>query len=983
MVEPNLPFKVKAIFDYKSDYEDDLPFTSGQILTITAIENDEWYTGEYDGKSGMFPKNFVEILTTPTIPVSNRPIKKAEPQSETQESKTDSSPTNISKSPPTAPIAEEKSQSSPKSNQSSSSRVPMPQSFHSKPSDPYSIKKQFVAAAPSSYVPKITPRDESNLVAHPTHDTKQSDNVVKGTSVNENESTEESGPKVSLKERIALLQRKQQEEAEREEAALKRKEERAKKQAEEKERVKHLREQKSGEAQYTHKLEDHHPELEGAVGTKDDHDVSSVADSSKSIHDDANHLHEPTARSPSVGEPEEADEVNFEKSGEQDIDEDEEEQEEEDDEELKRKKLVERMAKISGGRNMFGMMGMPSPFGNTPSADTQPKKTKATPAAPTPESPVREPNATSEAAPSSAPEVPPHASAPKFSHESSSMAEDDEPSDSDQAEIITSNDIKQQLNHDDIHVSDSADDQHHPIRLKKYSTLEGEGTGYEADEDLSDITKPHDNHNQHPLKSQEKDSNETITLKEEQFGKDPTIPHPPIHPTPTSRDAPPIPPVPAVPPVPSRDANSVPPVPSRAAQSNFAPPVPPNPPSSHSTENQPHPPKLPSTHDRPPPPPPPTHQLQEEEETSSSEDDNFEIVERQPPTSAPPTRAETFESHHHNTKAAPPPPIPGAVPPPPIPIGEPPKRATTDISPLVHTSTGASINSLSQRQQGSRKSTDSTLSRSRSLKGSDQSQAEIALEQLEFEISNIKSTSDWWLKNGLPDPLVKKIGVDLIYEVDSNKLSKRGSRSIICRDFYILFYDLSQLILDLEYEESDPRNTIHLVNQFIKSNPVIRTDLLESNHRQFSSVIVNTAAQLIGQNLNENFINYVFNNPEIKSKILHPIGNKSFGVTIYKNFNNTNISKIDDIKPGDILWIKNGKFDTHKGLIGNKSISVGDDGNNSFTAIIYEFDPKKEKFKVIEQDNHGHISKESYKLNEFKGGRIRVFRPVSRQYVDW
>ena len=41
----------------------------------------------------------------------------------------------------------------------------------------------------------------------------------------------------------------------------------------------------------------------------------------------------------------------------------EEEEEEEETEEDKRRKLIERMAKISGGRNMFGMMGMPTPFG--------------------------------------------------------------------------------------------------------------------------------------------------------------------------------------------------------------------------------------------------------------------------------------------------------------------------------------------------------------------------------------------------------------------------------------------------------------------------------------------------------------------------------------------------------------------------------------------------------------------------------------------
>ncbi|KAI5951398.1 hypothetical protein KGF54_004472 [Candida jiufengensis] len=978
MAELELPFKVKAIFDYKSDYEDDLPFATGQIITITAIENDEWYTGEYDGKTGMFPKNFVEVLVAPTIPNSNRPVKKHEPENEVKEPE----PT-----PVVTKLVEEKKQS-PKT-ESPGAKVPMPHSYTSKPSDPYSIKKQFVAAAPSSYVPKITPRDESNLVAHQAHDTKHSEDIVKGTPVNEEEPKEESGPKVSLKERIALLQKKQQEEAEREAAALKRKEERAKKQAEDKERVKQLREQKSGEAQLAataaeeadEEVQNHSPIVPNHSGA-----------SEGVFH--SNHTGESKPRSLSAHEPEEIEEAEDEKEEDHEL-----EQGEEDDEELKRKKLVERMAKISGGRNMFGMMGMPSPFGASPPAD-KPKKAKSTPSAPIeqtqPQSPTQNVESTKQPSiPNSAPEIPHEKSAPKFSHESSSMAEDDEPSDSDQAEIITQNDINEQNHHHDVHVSDSADDQHRPIRLKKHSTLEGEGTGYEADEDLSDITRPHEtSKNEHLLKTHEKDSNETISLEEEQFGKNPTIPHPPIHPTPTSKDAPPIPPVPTVPPVPSRNLDSAPPIHHHELPSS--PPIPPVPSTLPSTENHPPPPQPPtrtstssSHHNQRPPPPAPPRQIEQDLSSSEEEDldyDKFEIVDRHPPSSAPPSRAQTFEGHHTR---APPPPIPGSVPPPPIPVGEPPKRATTELPPLVHTSTGASIGSQQQQQQPQvpqgRTSTDSTLSRSRSLKGngSEQSQAEIALEQLEFEIANIKSTSNWWFKNDLPDQLIKKIGIDLIYEVDSNKLIKRGDRSLIYRDFYILFYDLSQLIIELEFEENDPRNTVHLVNHFIKSNPVARKDLLENNHRQFSSTIVNTAAHFINQKLDDNLLNYVFNNPELKSKILQPIGNKSFGVTIYKNFNNSTISKIDDIKPGDILWIKNGKFNTHKGIIGNKSITVGDDNSSSFTAIIYEFDPKKEKFKVIEQDSAGHIKKESYKLSDFKSGRIRVFRPVSRQYVDW
>lgn len=105
MSEPNLPFKVKAIYEYKSDFEDDLAFGVGQLITVTEIEDEEWYSGTYEGKSGMFPKNFVEIVPEPLpIPIPARPTlkKKDEPVSETSTS-TDhivsSSPVNQVKSP--------------------------------------------------------------------------------------------------------------------------------------------------------------------------------------------------------------------------------------------------------------------------------------------------------------------------------------------------------------------------------------------------------------------------------------------------------------------------------------------------------------------------------------------------------------------------------------------------------------------------------------------------------------------------------------------------------------------------------------------------------------------------------------------------------------------------------------------------------------------------------------------------------------------
>ena len=80
----NPPFRVKAVFDYSSEHDDDLKFSIGQIITVTDEEDDDWYFGEYvdaDGEAqqGLFPRNFVERYEPTTPP---RPSKAARPRRE-------------------------------------------------------------------------------------------------------------------------------------------------------------------------------------------------------------------------------------------------------------------------------------------------------------------------------------------------------------------------------------------------------------------------------------------------------------------------------------------------------------------------------------------------------------------------------------------------------------------------------------------------------------------------------------------------------------------------------------------------------------------------------------------------------------------------------------------------------------------------------------------------------------------------------------
>ncbi|NXG46858.1 SH319 protein, partial [Psilopogon haemacephalus] len=57
--------RAKALYDFHGENEDELSFKAGDIITELESVDEDWMSGEIQGKSGIFPKNFVHILKTP------------------------------------------------------------------------------------------------------------------------------------------------------------------------------------------------------------------------------------------------------------------------------------------------------------------------------------------------------------------------------------------------------------------------------------------------------------------------------------------------------------------------------------------------------------------------------------------------------------------------------------------------------------------------------------------------------------------------------------------------------------------------------------------------------------------------------------------------------------------------------------------------------------------------------------------------------
>jgi myosin tail region-interacting protein MTI1 len=278
------PFKVKASFPYDSAHSEDLNFPAGQIINITKVEDDDWYEGEYtdasgEYKTGLFPKNFVEKYEPAPPP---RPVRSATnkslsapkqeqtkppaPESESEEEDV-ALPTSPAVTAPVvqapAPVPESKPQPAPKAVEQPVKTAPpaaakspppvaeKPSSFKDRiaafnrgsaaPIAPFKpaglastgfIKKPFVAPPPSrnAYVPppreqvvaKVYRREEDPEIAE--RQAQDLENAEKAGLVPAGEEEAEEAPKtVSLKERIALLQKQQAEQAARQNNAAKEK----------------------------------------------------------------------------------------------------------------------------------------------------------------------------------------------------------------------------------------------------------------------------------------------------------------------------------------------------------------------------------------------------------------------------------------------------------------------------------------------------------------------------------------------------------------------------------------------------------------------------------------------------------------------------------------------------------------------------------------------------------------------------------------
>lgn len=1032
--ERKVPFKVRSKFEYQSTDEDDLTFSPNQIITVTYIEDESWFQGTYNGKSGIFPRDFVEILPGEIVPeVSQLPIEKIqEPEAIEEESVAtqvdgtinddgiagkdniggkdrigdesdesddgDGDESNEKVDSVLAPKMETKA--TPFGSKPPIPSIPVPMPFSQRIEDPYAIKKLFIGAGKSSYVPPIVARDQSNVV-HGFHDVVANTEIVR----EHDEQLEEEAPqpKMSLKERIAMLEASRKEQAKREAAALQKAEERKKaKAALKKQNISALLEPPSIPSHGTGNVFEESV-LSGDT-TKDERttigDPKNDEEALSTINLEQSELDEASVGQADelVEEEGEADEdsgslldqqLQDEKQDQNDEQNDQEEQEDEDDEDLKRQRLIARMAKVSGGRNMFGMMGMTPHFdpssgglltvkGNK-SVKSDDKKEIDTKSHETPASP----NAPSAPAiPQSAMPLPGLAQSAK-KEQLETRIEKLAPK---ETELLLDEPFsptagqKEEPNQQEVEKEDqySLDDPtkveqeyiepvSQEVTTEKEELLDTESVPYPSEDilKLSDVIPTHKMPLPPPQTGDGMPPLPTTTSVAQEYKRTAAPPPPlssvpPVPPVPqlsqlTQLKLPPIPPVPTGVPIPA-----IPPIPKAAPPPPVSqvPQIPPVPISHHA-----------------PPPPPPTGAPQPSLMSNSLESPSMNAGYEKSPIQATRSEHEITDERDVNVLSAEDDLEYGISP-----TSVEPSRAKTFSHPesqFVPEENVQRRKSLHERIKSSKISS-TTSNRTEGVA------SEMALAGLAKDLEDLRADISWLLKNDVPPVLQPKVDIELVYEVDTSSISKRGGRVVVFKDYYILYHDLSQIVMELQYDQYDPEKTALLINLRTENVPPVKSNALQDSAASFGIMALKYAESLEGQKLSSGIVGEVFSSlKNAHLGVLNPIGQKAFGFMVYKH-SNANVVKFDDIKPGDIVCMKNAKFPAHKGLksIALKPIIVGEH-DDIYSAIVLEHDTKKDKIRVLENDSNGTVKKEGYRIGEMKSGHIRIFRIIRRKYIGW
>lgn len=246
---------------------------------------------------------------------------------------------------------------------------------------------------------------------------------------------------------------------------------------------------------------------------------------------------------------------------------------------------------------------------------------------------------------------------------------------------------------------------------------------------------------------------------------------------------------------------------------------------------------------------------------------------------------------------------------------------------------------------------------------------------------DLAAQSGWWLKpNSVPPQLQGR--KDIYFEAEESTSATQSGKTVITRDIYVLFQDYSQTVITVRFDPHD-QSDVELEQRHEAPPRTLRQDQLEQSYERFGRAIGEAVSgkqnTIVGDGTPHALV-YELLRPHRDA--LLPVGTRAFGALVYSNLANASTTQNDEIRPGDIISIRNAKFQGKHGPMHAKySAEVG---KPDHVGIVAEWDGTKKKVRAWEQGRESKkVKMESFKLDDLRSGEVKIWRVMPRSWVGW
>jgi hypothetical protein len=241
--------------------------------------------------------------------------------------------------------------------------------------------------------------------------------------------------------------------------------------------------------------------------------------------------------------------------------------------------------------------------------------------------------------------------------------------------------------------------------------------------------------------------------------------------------------------------------------------------------------------------------------------------------------------------------------------------------------------------------------------------------------------SGWWKQpNQVPPQLQGRR--DIYYESSESTNTNGGTKATVTRETRVIFLDYSQTTFTVKFDPYDQQD-VDVSQQHEPPPRALRQDQLEHAYERYGMHIAEAVSgkkdTVVGDGTP---LGLVYELLRPWKDVLAPVGTRAFGALVYANLANASTQQNDEIRKGDILTIRNARFQGKHGPMHAKySMEVG---KPDHVAVVAEWDGTKKKVRAWEQGRESKkVKLESFKLDDLRSGEVKVWRVMSRGWVGW